>query len=84
MNPSTSTTAAQAVEAALLALGPLQDKPKGTQVAAVFLLANIMVHQLGLNVSEMMDQAQRRYDFFDTYYKRECQALTDYVNGELR
>jgi hypothetical protein len=26
----------------------------------------------------------RRYDYVDTYHRREAQAITDYVNGELR
>lgn len=83
-NPSTNVPAVKAVEAALVAVSALQDRTKGEQVAAVFLLARIMVSQLGLDVSELMNQAERRYDYADTYHRREAQSLTDYVNGELR
>ena len=83
-NPSTSTTAADAVRAAFLAISAIQSEPKGTQVAAIFLIAEVMKTQLGLDISELFNQAQRRYDFYDTYYKREAQALTDYINGEIR
>ena len=76
--------AAVAVAAALTALDGVQTRPPGEVVAGVFFLAYVIAQQLGLNVSELMNQSQRRFDDVNTYYKREAQALSDYVNGELR
>lgn len=84
MNPSTGVPAVRAVEVGLLAISAIQDCTKGEQVAALFFLAGVMKTQLGLDINELMDQAQRRYDYVDTYHRREAQAITDYVNGELR
>ena len=83
-NPSTHVSAVKAVEVALVAISAIQMFPKGGQVAGVYLIAEVMKTQLGLDVNELLNQAQRRYDYADTYYRREAQALTDYVNGELR
>jgi len=73
-----------AVQAALNVLDNVQGMRPGEQVAGVFFLAYVMAQQLGLNVSEVFNQSQRRYDDANTYHKREAQALSDYVNGELR
>lgn len=83
-NPSTHVTAREAVRVALVAISAIQGESKGAQVAALCLLVERIKSQLGLALNELMDQAQRRYDVADTYYNREAQALTDYVNGEYR
>jgi hypothetical protein len=62
----------------------MQSLPKGQQVAGVFFLAAILKRQLGLDLNELMNQADRRYDTVNTFYKREAQALTAYTLGELR
>jgi hypothetical protein len=77
-------SAPKAVEVALLAVDGIQQQAPGAQVAGIALLLHTMATQLGLNVSVLMNQAGRRYDDADTFYRREAQALTDYVNGELR
>jgi hypothetical protein len=75
--------AQKAVEVALQMIDVVQHESPGAQVAGAALLLQIMTSQLGLNVSELMNQAQRRYDAADTFRSREAQALTDYVNGEF-
>ena len=76
--------AAKTVEVALSLTTTVQEYTPGEQVAGVFFLAYVMAQQLGLNVSDLFNQSQRRYDHADTYFKREAQALSDYINGELR
>jgi hypothetical protein len=73
-----------AVQVALAAVDAIQQFQPGEQVAGAAFLFRVMAQQLGLDVSDLMQQSQRRYDFADTYFKREAQALSDYVNGELR
>jgi hypothetical protein len=77
-------SADKAVQVALNAIDVIQGYGPGEQVAGVAFLFRLMTQQLGLDVSDLMNQSQRRYDFVDTYFKREAQALSDYVNGELR
>jgi hypothetical protein len=72
------------VRAAIAALDGIQTLPRAEQVAGVFVLAHVLTNQLGLDVSDLMQQSQRRYDFAKFLGYREGQALTDYVNGELR
>lgn len=79
-----NVSAAKAVEVAIRALDGMTGAGPGEQVAGVFLLARVMSVQLGLDVSDLFNQSQRRYQDADTFFKREAQALTDYVNGELR
>jgi F420-0:gamma-glutamyl ligase-like protein len=83
-NPSTDVPAADACTVALLLIDRMQTLPKGQQVAGVFFLAAILKRQLGLDLNELMNQADRRYDTVNTYFKRESQAITDYTLGELR
>ena len=77
-------TAAKAVEVAINVTDMVQGHTPGEQVAGVFLLAYVMAQQLGLDVSDLFNQSQRRFDNANTYFKREAQAISDYVNGELR
>lgn len=83
-NPSTHVSAKDACAVAMGIVDRIQTLPKGTQVAGVFFLAKIMQQQLGLDLNEVMNQAERRYDVIDTFYQREAQAISDYTNGELR
>ena len=73
-----------AVQVAFNAIDMVQGSRPGEQVAGVALLLYVMAQQLGLNVSDLMNQSQRRFDDANTYFKREAQALSDYINGELR
>lgn len=77
-------SAAKAVEVAFNFVDLTQGFRPGEQVAGVFFLAYLMAQQLGLNTSDLFQQSQRRFDHFNTVYKREAQALSDYINGELR
>jgi hypothetical protein len=79
-----NVSAPHAVSVAFQALDGIQREQAGAQVAGVFFLAYVMAQQLGLDVSDLFNQSQRRYDDANTYFKREAQALSDYVNGELR
>lgn len=79
-----NVSAQKAVEVAVNVTDMVQGYTPGEQVAGVFFLAYVMAQQLGLDVSDLFNQSQRRYDFADTFFKREAQALSDYVNGELR
>jgi hypothetical protein len=76
--------AQDAVQAAYIAISALQGLQPGTQVAGTALLLHVMVQQLGIDLSSLMDQCRRRFDNGNTTFQREAQALSDYVNGELR
>jgi hypothetical protein len=82
-NQLPSVSAPDAVEAAYMAVSAVQSMPPGKQVAGVFLLARVMAQQLGLDVSVLFSQSERRFKDANTYHRREAQALSDYVNGEL-
>lgn len=73
-----------AVQSAYAAVSAVQHLRPEEQAAGVFLLAYVMAQQLGLDVSEVFNQSQRRFDFANTVFKREAQALSDYINGEMR
>jgi len=77
-------SAAKAVEVAFLALDGVQQCEPGEVLAGITFLCYLMHQQLGLSVSDTFNQSQRRYDIVDTYFKREAQALSDYINGEMR
>lgn len=79
-----ATKAQDSIRVAIAALDGIQTESRAQQIAAVFVLAHVFTNQLGLDVSDLMQQAQRRYDFAKLQGYREGQALTDYVNGELR
>jgi hypothetical protein len=83
-NQLPQVSAPAAVEAAFMAVSAVQTMPAGQQVAGVFLLARVMAQQLGLDVSNLFQQSDRRLKDANTYFKREAQALSDYVNGELQ
>jgi triphosphoribosyl-dephospho-CoA synthetase len=83
-NQLPTVSASDAVEAAFLAVSAIQTMPAGKQVAGVFLLARVIAQQLGLDVSDLFNQSDRRLKEANTFYKREAQALSDYVNGELQ
>lgn len=78
-----AVSAPRAVQVALQALDGIQGENPGEQVAGVFLLAYTMAVRLGLDVSELFNQSQRRFDHADTYYRREAAALFAYMTGEL-
>jgi hypothetical protein len=77
-------TAPKAVEVAFNALDMVQQYRPGEQVAGIFMLAYVMAQQSGLDISDLFNQSQRRFDNANTHFKREAQALSDYVNGELQ
>jgi hypothetical protein len=76
--------ATKAVEVAFQMIDTVQHEHPGAQVAGAALLLYVMCQQLGLDVSELMNQSQRRFDKANTFFRREAQAMSDYVNGEFR
>jgi len=77
-------SAETAVSVAFDTLNTIQKYDPADAVAGLFLLAYVVAQQRGLDVSELMNQSQRRFDDANTFFKREAQAISDYVNGEMR
>lgn len=77
-------SAGKACEVAFCAIDGMQQFTAGEQVAGLAFLFHVITQQLGLNVSNLLNQSQRRFDDINQPFKREAQALSDYVNGELR
>jgi heterodisulfide reductase subunit B len=72
------------VQAAYGALSAIQGERPGVQVMAAAILIKVLVDELKLDLSELINQASRITNDDDTYFRREVKALRDYVNGELK
>lgn len=77
-----SLPATEAVQAALTIIDRAQVLAPEAQVAGIALVLHVMRLELGLDLSELMNKAQRMADQGDLM--RQVSALRDYVKGEVR
>lgn len=79
-----SMTAPAALEAAFVVLDGLQGEAKHKQVIGITLLFSLMCERLNLDISEMLDKAQRMTHDANTNYHAHLHALRMYIDNELK
>lgn len=78
VHPLRATTAAYA------AVSALQTYPPEVQVMAVAMLAHSFTRNLGLDLSQQLNAAERALHDADTYHSPTAGALQSYIRGELK
>lgn len=73
-----------ATTGAFAALDGIQVMPPEQQVAGTAMLFVAMADELGLDPSELIDQARRRMKDDDTFAQTEVKSLRAYIQGELK
>lgn len=74
----------ESVECAYFIASQLQGRTAANQVLGVAILLLALAEQIGLDKSQLLNQAERITTDADTYYTREVKALRDYIKGELK
>lgn len=78
-----SVVSFHAVEAAYAAVSAVQAMPKQKQVMGIAVLFSTICDELKLDLSELINKAQRVAKDADGFFTREMKALRGYVKGEL-
>lgn len=73
-----------AMTTAFVALDAIQALPAAEQVAGIWTLAFAFARDAGLDVSNLLNQTERRFADGDTFYQREGKALVEYIKEEVR
>lgn len=78
------TTAHVALEDAFLLLDSVQNLPPHRRVLAVVLLFRLLQRELGLDVSQLLDMADRMSADADSRFHHHIHAVREYIRRELK